>query len=125
MKNFIAKHQDKIKGSLSCFDRVIFKGHLPISSAGGMETFLKREGILIKDFKHFVVKQAEAVIQSAKQTAEKAGCPYLFLQNRVRKEEYARKIARERQISQGLVCVLSAIEPCSSFKLMYRNNKPR
>jgi len=119
MKDFIAKHQDKIKGSLTCFDCVIFKGHLPVSSAGGMETFLKRKGIPIKEFKDFVPRQAEIVKQSAQATAEKAGRPYHYLQSRVRKEEYARKIAEEGQISQRLVCVLSAVEPCSSFRVVY------
>ena len=37
MDRFIMHHRDKIVGTLSCFDRVIFKGHLPISHPTGME----------------------------------------------------------------------------------------
>ena len=29
MDQFIAKHADQIEGTLSCFDRVIFRGYLP------------------------------------------------------------------------------------------------
>jgi hypothetical protein len=39
MDRFIVHHRDRIVGTLSCFDRVIFKGHLPISHPTGLETF--------------------------------------------------------------------------------------
>ncbi len=32
MKSFIAKHADKISAVLSCFDRVIIRGHLPMAA---------------------------------------------------------------------------------------------
>ena len=36
MQEFIAKHQDKIAGTLSGFDRLVFRGHLrSISYPGG------------------------------------------------------------------------------------------
>ena len=31
---FLKKHADKISGVLSCFDRVILRGHLPIAGLG-------------------------------------------------------------------------------------------
>lgn len=30
MRKFVAKHAALITGTLSCFDRVLFKGHLPL-----------------------------------------------------------------------------------------------
>ena len=54
MKRFIQKHYSKITGTLSCFDRVMFKGHLPINWAESMEQFISGQGLLIKDFKNFV-----------------------------------------------------------------------
>ena len=32
MDSFVRKHQKKINGTLSCFDRMIFRGYLPIQS---------------------------------------------------------------------------------------------
>ena len=32
MKEFIRKHEDRIHGVLSCFDRMLFRGYLPIMS---------------------------------------------------------------------------------------------
>jgi hypothetical protein len=40
MDQFINKHTDKIVGTLGCFDRVIFRGYLPIWSGYDMFDFL-------------------------------------------------------------------------------------
>ena len=37
---FLGKHQGKITGVLSCFDRVIFKGHLALSAPCELEYFV-------------------------------------------------------------------------------------
>ncbi|MFQ5501860.1 MAG: hypothetical protein ACE5EQ_06110 [Phycisphaerae bacterium] len=39
MKHFIDKHQTRITGTISCFDRILFKGHLPLSWDGATESF--------------------------------------------------------------------------------------
>ena len=50
--------------------------------------------------------------------AEQAGRPVLYLNdNSVRKEELARQIAQRDGIEQGLVCVLTAVEPCWTFDI--------
>ncbi len=61
MKDFIDKHSDIIDCVLSVFDRVLFKGHLPISSSDGMTSFLSKNGMLIKDFKKIVPQYASAL----------------------------------------------------------------
>ena len=67
MKEFLEKYAGRIAGSVSCFDRIIFKGHLPISWPEGMESFLRREKVLIKDFKRYVtqVSQREVALFAA------------------------------------------------------------
>jgi len=42
MEQFIAKHTDKIQGTLSCFDRILFRGYLPLFSGAAMAAFLDR-----------------------------------------------------------------------------------
>ncbi len=125
MKEFIDKHADKITGTISCFDRVIFKGYLPLGWSEAMEQFLGSHGILIKDFKHFVPKQAERLKSYAKTVAQRAGRPYIHLNYTVRKEEMARKIAAKDGITRGLICILAAVEACQSFKIAYGKGRPR
>ena len=45
MDQFIATHADKIQGTLSCFDRVLFRGYLPFFSGYAMASFLETQGI--------------------------------------------------------------------------------
>jgi hypothetical protein len=40
MKEFIRKYDDRIHGVLSCFDRMLFRGYLPIMSGWAMAQFL-------------------------------------------------------------------------------------
>jgi hypothetical protein len=41
MKEFIRQHEARIHGVLSCFDRMLFRGYLPIMSGWSMAQFLK------------------------------------------------------------------------------------
>ena len=42
MDAFLSKHKRRIAGTLSCVDRIVFKGYLPISWADSFESFLFR-----------------------------------------------------------------------------------
>ena len=37
VKRFVEKHQAKITGTLSCFDRLVFRGLLPLAWSEAME----------------------------------------------------------------------------------------
>lgn len=124
MEKFISKHTQKISGTIACFDRLIFKGYLPISWAESMDGFITSQGLLLKDFKQFVTKHSEQVKEHAKGMAEKSRRPFIHLNGRVRKEEKAREIAKKDDITQGLICVFSAVEACQSFKLAYGKGRP-
>ena len=41
MDQFIAKHADQLQGTLSCFDRVLFRGYLPFFNGYAMASFLE------------------------------------------------------------------------------------
>jgi len=48
MDQFIAKHREQIKGALSGFDRLVFRGTLrAIRYAEGMKAYLIRKGIWV------------------------------------------------------------------------------
>lgn len=125
MDAFIVKHQAKITGVISCFDRIVFKGYLPISYAQSMEAFLSHQGVLVKDFKHFASSCSHRIKEHAVAVAERAGRPFLYLNTPIRKDERAREIAERDGINQGLVCVFSIVEACQSFRLRYGDGRPQ
>jgi len=49
MEKFCKKHNAKILGTISIFDRLIFKGYLPINDCQSMTAFVDRQGWLRKD----------------------------------------------------------------------------
>jgi hypothetical protein len=58
MQKFVTKHAAATTGTLSCFDRLLFKGHLPLGYPHAMEQFLTHRRVLMKDLKTFVLQQA-------------------------------------------------------------------
>ena len=57
MQEFIAKYQDQILGTLSGFDRLVFRGTLrSIAQQQGMKRYLWSQQVLRKDFGPHVEK---------------------------------------------------------------------
>jgi hypothetical protein len=125
VESFVPKHADKITGSLFCPDRLIFKGYLPFSYPQGMEGFLADRGVLLKDFKEFGPQQALRLKEHAQQLAELSGRTFCFLARKIRKEEFARQIAQQQGITEGLVAVFSTMETCPTFRILYGKGRPR
>ena len=44
LENLLEKYESQITGTLSCFDRVIFKGYLPLGWPDARESLLARQG---------------------------------------------------------------------------------
>lgn len=122
MKEFIAKFGDEILGVLSGFDRLVLRGTLrAIVYAQGMEAYLGRNQVLLKDFARHVHEVSSRLKEASLAAAEKLGRTVKYLaSSAVDKEKTARAIAAEQKISEGLVCVLTCVEPCQSFEV-YRN----
>jgi hypothetical protein len=122
MNEFVLRHASSVIGMLSGFDRLLFRGTLRrIANAAGLASFLSYTGVLLKDFGEHSMKLTEQVKNASLAVAEEAGRPVQYLVDpSVRKEDVAREIARRDGIDQGLVCVLSAVEPCRSFEI-HRN----
>ena len=56
---------DAIRGVLSCFDRVLFRGYVPLMSGYAMAEFLQRKQIHRRTLKAFLLTQAERVKKHA------------------------------------------------------------
>jgi hypothetical protein len=125
VERFLAKHADKITGVVACFDRVNFKGYLPLNWPEALERLMADSGVLIKDFKEFTSKYSRRLVDHAQGFAKEAGRPYEHLNRKIRKEDAARAIAERDGVTEGLVCVFGAIEPCSSFAVTGGKTRPR
>ncbi|MGB2824723.1 MAG: hypothetical protein WBF17_27370 [Phycisphaerae bacterium] len=124
---FIAKFTNFITASLSCFDRVIFKGHLRLLSySKGLEYFVDHTlGIRRKDFMAWAKGQSQRIIDHARHLAEQANCPFVYLNRPVRKDDLVQGFLRSQPVDQGLVCVLRCLEHCPSFRLTIGDRRPR
>ena len=126
MHEFIAKHQDKITGTLSGFDRLVFRGTLrSIAYDQGMKRYLWANQVLLKDFGSHVERVSWQLKQASQAEAESLGRPVKYLaSSQVSKEDIAREMAAKQGIHEGLVCVLTCVEPCWSFEI-YRNRETK
>ena len=124
MKAFVDKYEDRIHGVLSCFDRMLFRGYLPIMSGWSMAQLLQAHEIDCGSVKPFLLANAERVKAHALALARKHGRPFEYLSAKLRKEDAARKIAERDGIDEGLVCVFSALEPCRTFSLRFTTGQP-
>lgn len=126
MHEFIAKHHDQITGTLSGFDRLVFRGTLrSIAHDEGMKRYLWASQILLKEFGSHVERVSRQLKETSLAEAKALGRPVKYLtSNQVSKQEIARGIAAREGIGEGLVCVLTSVEPCWSFEI-HRNREKK
>lgn len=121
MNEFIKKHQSMIVGQLSGFDRVRFRGTLPMLAAvKGVVAWLKdcTGSGRLTGFKAFALEYTERLRVSVEQVATAARRPIRYLASSVlSKEDLVQELLTRENISRGLVCVLSCVEPCRSFDI--------
>src|SRR5258708_31706871 len=96
MQEFIARHHEEVAGTLSGFDRGVFRGSLRrIAYVEGMKYYLRENGVLLKDFSRHVNGVTEQMKKASLDEVQKAGRPHQYLPSpQVNKEEVARSIPR-------------------------------
>ena len=117
MNTFLQRHLSSVTGMLSGFDRVRVRGTFRmLAHKGGFASFLKIIGIKLQDFGQWVEQSTDLLRRQTERTAQAAGRPVKYLSSpSISKEDVARQIAAEDGIKRGLICVLSATEPCFSY----------
>src|SRR5690242_12353937 len=115
---FFVKFASVISWALSCFDRVIYKGHLPLSRSYEIENFVDYVLKMRRaDFMERVVPQwSNRLVLYAKGFAQKAGRLYEYHQGDIDKDAWAKKQVETQSIREGLVGILCVMETCSTFK---------
>jgi hypothetical protein len=118
MQNFIERHNTKIKGVISCFDRIVLTGTIPgICYAEGMTSLLFKKNIRIFDYTDFVEPMREEIRLNAEKLAEENGMEIDFIRKKnFRKEDRINDIIKQRGSLPGLVHIFSAMEPCTAYK---------
>jgi len=125
VKQFIAKFGHLIQGVVSGFDRLVLRGTLrAVGYPEGMEHYLVRRGVRLKDFGEHVEQVSKRLKAACIAAAMEAGRYKYLYSSRTDKEEVARQFLGEQGVSDGLICTLGVVEPCWSFEI-HRNRKTR
>lgn len=113
----INQFSEKIKGVLSTFDRLVFKGTLRcFYRKNTLDYFLFEKKILKKNFSTFARSYTQEIVKHGINLARKSSRPYIYLESyKESKEEKAKQIMISENIEEGLICVLSCVESCSAF----------
>lgn len=118
MKQFTEKLTDRLLGVLSGFDRLRFRGTLLLlTSEGGMMEFLWQNQVLLTDFREYVATVTERVRLSGERLAARSllGKVHYLPTTRISKEQFVQDLIRRQPDREGLIAVLSCVEPCRSF----------
>jgi hypothetical protein len=124
--SFFAKFASVISWILSCFDRVIFKGHLSISRASEFERFvdyvlkMRRVDVL----KNLGPKWSERLVEHSKSFAQKYARPWEYYPGAIDKDAWAKEQLALAPLLQGLIGVLCVMEACPTFKLAPAKDRP-
>jgi len=88
--------------------------------ADGMMGYLYRAGVLLKEFGEHAQAMTGRLIEASLAAAEEAQRPIEYLPSpKTRKDEYARNIALDDDIQDGLICLLTCVEPCKTYEIYF------
>ena len=115
--SFIAHHQKDVTGILHGWDRLFFQASFrSLCYTEGLLSYLWAANVLLKDFKDFALSFSKRIKASAQAAADEWNRPYIYLpSSKQNKEKMIENIALQDGISNGLIAVLSAVEPCNTF----------
>jgi len=123
LAEFVNHHRAKVIGVLEGFDRVRVQASLrTLYRQSVMEYYLLSQRILFKDFKTYLTGLTNRVRAAAARLAERSGRRVIYLQGACyHKEDLAREEMERQRVQEGLITVISAVEPCRTW--FVRGNK--
>jgi hypothetical protein len=121
MKRFLLNYGKFIDGVLHGFDRIIIKGHIKhFYHNNNFYYFLTQEHVQLKDFKEYVLQVTDRIKAHVQEIISQRGCYFEYLKTtNISKEEIAQRILSENPEKEGLLCVLSCVEPCYTLTVKY------
>jgi len=119
LNEFIARYKDQLHGTLSGFDRLVFRGQLPLIHDAGMKGWLWANRVAWKDYAEHVRQVSQQVKEASLADMEAAHRPVQYLRSAGQsKEQMARDIVRQEGINNGPVCAFTAVEPCLTWRVV-------
>ncbi len=115
----IDRYATRIRGVLSCFDRILITGTLPdICHPKAFTRELNRRHVKIFDFTRFAEPLRDTINVNAERLAQENGLTIEFIRRigAFRKEDRIQEILAQRGTHPGLVHIFKALETCTSFK---------
>jgi hypothetical protein len=120
MKKFVSLHAAAIRGVLSGFDRVRFRGTFrQYAHVAGMTSILSYLQVLLKDFREFAEKTTERFRAGVESLSQAADRPVIYLPSpQTDKEQLVEQVREERGVGTGgVIAVLSTVECCQSYEI--------
>jgi len=119
---FRDRFSNLIKGVLTGFDRLVFRGHLlQLMYPRGMMRFLSDQDVLLKNYIQWAKPRTEAIKDRFYSDAQSTNNAVNYIRSpSLKKEDYARCIQESRDIKSGVICSLSCVEP--SKNMIVRKN---
>jgi hypothetical protein len=123
---FVQRHREQVTGVLSGFDRVRFRGTLRVlAHVGGMMDYLWHRQVPLTRFKEYVCETTKRLREATEAFAQRAGQRVRYIaSSTLRKEDLVRDMANREGRQEGLLAVLSCVEPCRSYEL-HRNRETK
>ena len=110
---FVERYQHDVIGVLHGWDRLRLQGTLrSLYYPPVMEHYLRKAGVMWKDFKQFAIGLTGRVRQAAEDKAKEQQRPVIYLaSSRASKEDEARQIQQRDGVKKGLIAIMSCVEP--------------
>ena len=82
MELLTQRYSEKISGTLSCYDRIVIRGTLPVlSNAGHLTAYMYQNNIRIFDYAKFAEPYRDELKQNAQRIAEAAGSEIEYIRS--------------------------------------------
>ena len=89
-----------------------------LSVVPGLFAWMNQQNVLLKQFKEFSLDLTARLKASVEGVAQAAGRKIQYLAaSSLSKEALVEELLRRENVPEGLVCVLSCVEPCQSFDI--------
>jgi len=119
MKSFLQRFGSIVLGILAGFDRLRLRGtRRLLAHASGLKHFLWKSRVKLQDFDRYVEHTTATLCQAIKHAAQDAGRPLIYVPSgEANKGDLIDNLLQREPIQQGLIAVLSCVEPCSSYEI--------
>jgi hypothetical protein len=119
MNSFLEKFAGKVTGVLSGLDRLVLRGSLlRLCRVDGIYLLLTLGEVPLERFSDHSKWMTKRVVQASLAPAKREKRPIRWLpSSKISKEKVALEIMDADGVTDGLICVLTSLEPCSTYRM--------